>query len=147
MLLRLLPEQITKFWAYIKYALDEVAATEGNTWTQERLNNVLQEMLVENVQVWICVIDDQSEDPKILALAVTSTFRDMGLGGNVLRLIALYGFDHVPIPEFENGYNVLAGFAKQKECVRIEAFTANEHIVRLAAGAGFKSTFYLSKET
>lgn len=145
MLLQLLPDQIAKFWPYVKYAVEEVALSEGYTQTLSVTNRVLESLIGGTMQAWICVIDDnpETEEPKIVGLVLTGIANDNLVGGGVLRLIVVYGFEAVPPAEYEAGFHVLMGYAKRCDCRRVEGFTNNELLIKMAKAGKFKKDTHL----
>lgn len=140
MLLKLLPEQLDKFWPYVKYALEH-SFPEGHMQTAAVLNSVLQELLVNKMQAWIYVKDED----KILCLVITSVIED-SIVGNILRLYCVYSFESLPEEAWAVGWETILAFAQATSCVRIEAFTTNKNVAALASKFGFKYETYIYKE-
>lgn len=143
MLVKLLPDQISKYWAYIKYAIEDTAPRD---WVQRRMNNILESLLMPDgtTHAWLCCVG--IDPPDIVGLVITGFFNDMLTKANIFRVILLYGYDRVPQEEWLEGWNTLKVFAKAKGCVEIDAFGSDERIIKIAKELGFTVETHIYKE-
>ena len=141
MLLKLLPEQLDKFWPYIRFALEKV--TPPNIFSQSGcLNNTLNALLVDSMQCWICTEDQEH----ILACVLTGVYKNEFLGTSVLRVMMVYGYESIPPSEWESGLGTLEKYAKGIGCSSLEAFTNLLELDSLAHKIGFESDIHLWKD-
>lgn len=144
MLLRLLPDQISKYWAYIKYAIEETAPRD---WAQRRLNNILESLLdpTNRTDAWLCSVG--LEPPEVVGLLITSVFADTTTKANILRVVLAYGYDSIPPEEWALGWETLRRFAKDKcQCVEIDAFGSDDRVITIAKKLGFNVETHIYKE-
>lgn len=141
MLLKMLPEQYTKFWPYIKYAIQESTPVE-QLKKLDCLNNILDNLLNNVMQAWVYTEDNEH----ILALVLTSMFNDLMTKKNTLRIVLIYGFDTLPYEAWEKGYATLLKFAQACNCTMLEGFTENKSLVDKAALLGWKMEIHFYKE-
>lgn len=141
MLLMLLPEQLDKFWPYIKYAVEDTFPAHI---IKEKavLNNILQAMLTSRMQTWIAV---RGED-EIVAMIITSSYEDLALGVKILRVYAIYAFTVATPSIWEDGFNTISKYAKSIGCVEIEGYTTNSVTLKAVEKFGFKSDYRVYKE-
>lgn len=140
MLLMLLPEQLDRFWPYVRFVLEKSFSPEvlsGNL-----INNVLESLLTCRMQAWIYTEDGDS----IGAIVVTSTMEDSALGGKILRLYLLYAFEPLKPAAWEEGWEAIEKFARSVGCKQIEAFSSNPMVIKKSEQLGWKSEYHLFKE-
>jgi hypothetical protein len=138
MLVKLLPDQISKYWDYIKYAIEETAPKD---WVAGRLNNILESLLIDQTQAWLCCIGIEPQE--IVAVLLTTVFYDTLTRSNIFRLVLLYGFDNIPQEEWESGYKTLVKYAKYKGCVEVDSFTSEKALSVVAKKFGFTTETHI----
>lgn len=144
MLVKLLPEQISRYWEYIKWALMHTLP-EGNRIPVD-LNTVLEGLLSDAMQCW-WFVQSTENDYKVLALVITTIFEDNTLKKKHLRLFAVYGFDDLPMDAFQSGFYTLSKYAQGKGCQYIDAFTDVPYVAELCKKfGGDASMTYLKLE-
>lgn len=121
MLLRLSPDQVTRYWEDIRSALVSAVPPLANA-SQEGINTFLEGLLTGRLQAW-ALYEQGDEKINILALAITTVWRDIGTGNRNLLIYALYGYSFVQPESWKEGIAGLKEFAKREQCVQIVAFT------------------------
>ena len=71
MLVMLLPEQLDKFWPYVKFVL-EASFHEEIVKRQNLLNNILHSLLTNSMHAWIYTKDQDSIDAILLTSILES---------------------------------------------------------------------------
>lgn len=143
MLLRLLQDQIGKYWPYIKYGIQE--STPQEIVSEGVLNNVLEALLGGGSQCWLSVIEGNPEY-EIKGFLITALFKDTTFGVNVLRILYVYGFTTIPKDEWITGYETLVKFGQGNECKVLDGFTDNALLLEVAKKAGFRIETHVVKE-
>lgn len=141
MIVRLLPEQVSKFWPIVKYAIEQSlppVAGEG----PEKMNSILSAALSGSLDVWASYkrSDDQVQ---LDAIVVTKLLSDNISGINSLLIYCLYGYEKISDDNWKEGFEALATFAKDNKCSRIVAYSSAPVVVEWAKrlGANTEYTF------
>jgi hypothetical protein len=143
MLIKLLPEQISRFWPYIKYALEQSVPMDILR-THDKLSNILESLLFGGMQNWLCV---DAEELTVLGNLITTICNDESSKTKTLRLYSVYGYDDLPLTEWQEGFHTISEFALGQGCEMIDAFTTNEKIISLAKRFGGDTRFtYITLE-
>jgi hypothetical protein len=143
MLLKLLPDQIAKFWDYIKYASLN-SLPEGVHYDQAMVINALENLLSDEMQCWMMVEDE--EDVKLRCIIVTALFYDNITRANILRVCHAFGFMDLSKELWEDGMATLMRYAKHRKCTAMDAFTNNPAILRVGEMLNAISMNYLYVE-
>ena len=143
MLVKLLPEQIAKYWEYVKYAALN-SLPPGTDYTQEMVENALENLLSDILQCWWVVTEeDGGADFKLHAILITGFFYDNVTKENTLRVCHAFGFLDMSKELWEDAINTLIEFAKAKDCTSLDAFTENEAILRVGKMYGARIMNYV----
>ena len=135
MLVKLLPSDVTKHWDSIREAMEETIPQEYLR-THDRLNNILDNLLLDSMQAWFVVVGVDLL-PKVVALLITTIFNDNCVRADVLRLYCLYGYEPIPEQEWDSSFETLTKFAIGRGCVQMEAFTGNVLLIERAKKHGW----------
>jgi hypothetical protein len=137
MLVKLLADQIVKYWKVIKYSLEHTFP-EGTKNPGEKLNYALEELLLDkNMHAWLCVREKGDDmDYDILGCAVTSVVVEVGTKVTMLRILCLFAFEDVPAREWKEGSLVLKRFANSIGCDAIDGFTNISSVIDFAKSIG-----------
>jgi len=128
MLTCLLPDQISRFWPIIKYAVEEsLPPIVGEH--PDKMNRILSAMLSGSLEVWASY---KKESNKFEAILVTQFLYDDASDTKNLLLYCLYGYDSINPDSWTEGFESLFKYAKSKGCHSIMAYSANRHLVELA---------------
>lgn len=144
MIIRLLPEQVVKWWDYIRFAIKE-AAPSGYFSANEILNNILESLLLGDMQCWF-VVADEKEEFELLACAVTRIHQEPTTKERIFTLFVLYGYDVLDMTSWKSAMESAVKFAVLNKCTVFDAYTDSDEIVNLAKKAGFKNKHYLFME-
>lgn len=125
MLVKLLPEQISKYWEYIKLALEETIG-QRELSKSNRLNNILEALISDTMQCWWYVRDE-----RVLAIVITLLTADMTTRAKGLRIYSLFGFEDLDLSIYSDGFETLREFARAKNCTYIDAFTDNDTLISI----------------
>jgi len=121
MLVKLLPDQISKFWDVIRYAIEESlppVAGEG----PDKMNKILMSLLSGKSQCWASYVREE-EQPRFEGLVVTKILYDDVSDTKNLLIYCLYGYDRVNRTTWKNGLKTLVKYAIGKNCHRIIGYT------------------------
>jgi len=141
MIIKLLPEQITKLWDSIRYGVIEAVAPMIDP-TPENIQDILCQLLKQDMQCW-CVFD---EEKNIYGYIVTSISVDMNTNFRTLMVYSLFLYQKATPEMWEEGMNAVDSFAKSNNCTRVVAYTANPSVVSIAKKNGYVDYTYLVKD-
>lgn len=141
MLIRLLPQQLVKFWDMIRFAIAETFMPR-NSCTNEHLQWILAQLLASKMEIWISF----TKERKFLGFVITRVGTEPGNGEKVLYIESVYAFQGVPEEILFAGMKVLESHARKNNCKSFVALTESERIVGLAKRLGFSNRYYLFKE-
>ena len=141
MLTKLLPEQISKFWDIIKYAIEESVPPTAYDHP-DQTNRILAAALGGKVDVWASY-DKRVRPIRLEGIALTQVLVDNISQTRNLLLYCIYGYEDVSSDTWFTGLTTLAKYAKGKGCRQIIAYTDRPAVVALAKslGADTKYTF------
>lgn len=137
MLLRLMPDQITRYWEDISSAMVAAVPPLGKV-DQAGLNNLLEAFLLEDLQAWI-LFEDKDGVALIYALAVTKEWVDIGTKDKSLLIYALWGYTLVPDNLWNEGLETLKNFARGRRCSRVCAFSKIPRIIEITKRLGWET--------
>jgi hypothetical protein len=137
MLVRLLPEQIGKYWNVIKYSLEHTFPA-GTRSKGEKLNFALEELLVgKHMHAWACVRENAAkEDYDVIGIVLTSVVTEVGTKIQYLRILVLFAFEDVPISDWKQGLVILRTFADSIGCDAIDGYTDMPSVIAFVKAAG-----------
>ena len=145
MLTKLLPDQISKFWDIISYAVENSLPPTVDEHP-DKMNRILSSCLSGKLEVWASY--NKSEDVvKFEGIMITRiVFDDASYTRNLL-MYCLYGYEDVDKESWSKGLMALLKYAKKKGCSRISAYTNIEYMVKLAESLGANTAYtYISWE-
>ncbi len=110
MLVKLLPNQIIKYWDLLKPGIgDALQQLDGNL--PERLNEILGDLLIERMQCWVYV-----KDENIITALVTALMEGFAGDKNKLVVYAMYAFEEITDEDWIDGFATLSKFALSRDC-------------------------------
>lgn len=143
MLTRLMPEQVSRLWDIIKYAIvQSVPPISGEH--PDKLNRILSAALCGKIDVWASYI--KGEVNKFEGIAITEVIYDDVTGIRNLLLYSIYSYideEKVKPSTYVNGLISLAKYAKSLRCSNVIAYAQKEGIVALAKRLGGDTSFTL----
>lgn len=131
MLIRLMPEQIAANWEFLADNVVEAGPLE-NVLNDERLNNILNSLLIGDMQAWAeATLEKQGF--VIHAIVLTQILNNEVVGIKNLLIYSLVSVgDAFDLDTWQRGLLTLAQFARKNECANILAYSDNPRIIRLA---------------
>jgi hypothetical protein len=139
MLTKLLPDQISKFWPIIKYAVEEsLPPTVGEH--SDKMNRVLSAMLCGKLEVW-ALYKKKEDVVKFEAILVTQFLYDEASNTKNLLLYCLYGYSVISQDSWSEGFEALYKYAKAEGCGEIVAYSANDNVIDEAKSFGADTSF------
>ena len=143
MLTRLLPEQVSKFWDIIKYALEEsLPPIVGGH--PERMNRILTSLLTDKAICWASYKRGE-EGVKFEGIAVTRILYDDVSDTRNLLIYAVYGYEETDSNTWIEGITSILKYANSKRCEQIIAYTDFPHVVEIVDRlGGSTATTFLS---
>jgi len=139
MLVKLLPDQVPKFWNVISYAIDN-SVPPISISGQEQLNNILKSILAGRSQAWL-EVDKEAKPPDLTGVIITTFMYDEVSEVKNLLIYALFGLKFIKPEVWSEGLRMLKGFAKQTGCHRIVAYTNVPRIVEIVKSLGGQAEF------
>ena len=141
MLIKLLPEQLVKFWDMLRFAIAETFVPRS-TCTNEHLKNILVNLLSGKSQCWLM----KNKDNEFVGFLITRIAIEDSIKERVLSLDHIYAYKQMPEELWETGYRTLEDYARNNSCKAFVSMTENARVVQQAEKFGFTKRFYLSKE-
>lgn len=141
MLTRLLPEQVSKLWNIIKYAIEQsVPPVSGEK--PDKMNRILSSILCGKMDVWVSYV--KGDNNKFEGLAVTEFLYNEPDGTKNLLLYSIYGYNPVENRKtYIEGLLTLMKYAKETNCSKMCAYTIDSGIVALAKRLGADTSYTL----
>ena len=141
MLTRLLPEQISKLWPVIKYAIEQ-SVPPTTTEKPDKMNRILSSALCGKMDVWASYA--KGDENKFEGLVVTEFLFNEADGTKNLLLYSMYGYNAVEHRRtYIEGLITLMKYAKEKGCSKIVAYTIDSGVVALAKRIGADTSYTL----
>jgi hypothetical protein len=141
MLIRLLPQQIVKFWDMVRFAIAETFMPRKSC-TNEHLQWILSRLLASKMELWMAF----TKDKKFLGFVTTRIGTEQGNGEKVLYIESAYAYQGVPEDMLFAGIKTLESYAKKNNCKTLVAMTESDRVCKLTAKLGFANRYYLFKE-
>lgn len=141
MILKLLPDQITKYWDAIRYGLLSTDTPSGMLNAKD-IQSILCDILKGSMQCWVVC----EEDKEIKGFILTSIYKDNFTQSKSLLIYSLYMFTPVSTEKAMIIYQKLEAFAKASDCTKLIAYTTNEQVLSIAKKFNFMHYHYLIKE-
>lgn len=143
MIIKITPDQVTKNWEMIKYALVRGDLIE-ESHRQSVLNEILHALLSETAQ---CFFRIDSEDRRIIAIMITRIkISDQNLNKH-LYIQCIYSFRQVKMIDWQEDWNYIITFAESNSCKYIQADSINPKIFHLMEHLGAHEVFRTFKYT
>jgi len=141
MLTKLLPDQISKFWPVIKYAVEESLPPTTFGEHPDKMNRVLSAALCGKLDIWASYKHQENEATKFEGIVVTQLLYDDASGINNLLIYAVYAYENTDNETWAEGYETLAKYAKSKKCLNLVAYSSVPRIVNIAKRLGADASF------
>lgn len=139
MLVKLIPDQIAKFWDIIKYAVEQsIPPIVGES--PNKMNNILMEALEGSVDVWASYTKDERGN-RFEAIVLTEILYDRPSRTKNLLIYCIYGYEDVDGQSWVKGLSSLTKYAASKGCNQIVAYTDIPHVVEIADKLGGETKY------
>ncbi len=141
MLTKLLPDQISKFWDILKYAIQESLPPTVNEHP-DKLNRILTSALSSSIDIWVSY-NKLNNVIKFEAVVLTKITYDDTSCTKGLLIYCLYGYDSVDKQSWSEGLKTIVKFAYKEKCSRILAYTNSKYIIQLVNKLGGNTDYTL----
>lgn len=139
MLTRLLPDQISKFWDIIKYAIEESLPPIAHDHP-DKMARILSSLISGKAQCWASYTRDE-DGTKFEGIVVTRILYDDVSNTSNLLIYCLYGYGKVEKESWLKGLISIAKYANANNCSRIIAYTDISYIVKIVERLGGESKY------
>ncbi len=133
MLIKLLPEQISKFWDVVKYAIEESLPPIASDHP-DKMNRILSSALSDEIGVWVSYT--HGDNTKIDAVILTKVNYDDASGSKSMLIYCLYGFRKVSEEIWHSWFDAVRKYAISRGCSRVVAYTDVPKVIEMAKSLG-----------
>ena len=138
MLIRLLPDQISKFWPIIKYAVEQsLPPIVGEH--PDKMNRILSSALCGKIDVWVSYIKEKNN--KIEGIILTEFLFDEPSGTKNMLIYCLYGYEDIADESWLYGISGLAKYAQSRQCNQIVTYSDIPYMIDLAKQIGGEAKY------
>jgi len=138
MLTKLLPDQISKFWDIIKYAVEQsLPPIVGDH--PDKMNRILSSLLSGGLDCWASY--EKGEVNKFECILLTKFLYDDSSDTRNLLIYCIYGYNQISKKSWESGLVTLLNYAKGNMCNQIVAYTDIPHIVKISENLGAEDSY------
>lgn len=134
MLIQLLPDQISKFWDVIKYALESSPPLPNKTNRDDWINRILSSCLSGKLDVWVSYT--KGDRNKVEGIVMTSIAIDNLMYAKELLIYYIYSYDTVDRASWMDGLITITKYAINKGCDRIVAYSDNDNVIGIVKKLG-----------
>lgn len=142
MITRLLPDQISKFWDIIKYAVEEnLPPIVGDH--KDRMNRVLSALLSGKLTCWASY-RRENEEFIFEGFCMTSFIYDEVSDIKNILLYCVYSYNKTIEDTWIDSFIPIAKFAKANGCVNMVGYTDVPYLIEKANNLGSKNKTFVS---
>jgi len=141
MLTKLLPDQISKFWPVIKYAVEESLPPIAQGEHPDKMNRILSGMLSDKLEVWASYRHLEDGVIKFEGLMITQILYDDASNIYNMLIYAIYAYDSTTLETWLEGYETLTKYARSKGCTNLIAYSSVQRIINIAKKLGADTSF------
>jgi hypothetical protein len=138
-LTRLLPDQISRFWDIIRFAIEESLPPitgEG----PDKMNRILSSLLSGKADCWASYVKEK-ESRRFEGIVITKIQYDDISSTRNLLIYCLYGYEHIESESWTTGLKTLVKYASSKGCHRIIAYTDEPRIIEMVKKLGGETDY------
>jgi hypothetical protein len=140
MLTKLLPEQISKFWPVIKYAVEEsLPPTIGDH--PDKMNRILSGLLSGKLDAWASYRHLPNEVTKFEGIAVTQILYDEASNTYSMLIYVAYAYEKMAPESWVEAYETVGKYARSKGCTRYIAYSSLPYLIDMAKKFGADTSF------
>lgn len=137
MLTKLLPEQVSKFWDVISYAVEQsLPPVVGEH--PDKMNRILASALSGKITVWASYSDKKFE-----GIVLTKAVYDDASDTRNLLIYCLYGYNEIGKRSWLEGMAAIAKYAKSRGFNQIIAYSNSPYIVNISKHLGAVADYTL----
>ena len=143
MLTKLLPDQISKFWDIIKYAIEEsLPPIVGES--PDKMNKILTALLIGKAHCWASYTKGEKENIFEGIVITKILYDDLSDTKNFL-IYCLYGYEDVNRESWLRGFKSLVKFAISQGCSQIIGYSNIPLILRMVDKLGGETKYTFVK--
>lgn len=140
MITKLLPDQISRFWPVIKYAVEEsLPPTVGDH--PDKLNRILSGMLSGKLDVWASYRHLPDGTTKFDGIGVTQILYDDASNTYSMLIYAVYAYEKTLPETWADAFETVSKYAVSKGCTRYVAYSSIPYVVEMAKKFGANTDF------
>ena len=142
MITQLLPDQISRFWPVIKYAVEQaLPPTIGEH--PDKMNRILSGMLCGKLDVWASYRHLEDGTTKFDGIGVTQILYDDASNTKSMLIYAVYAYENTLPETWAESFESVSKYAISKGCNRYIAYSSVPHVIEQAKrfGADTSNTF------
>ena len=139
MITKLLPDQISRFWPIIKYAVEEsLPPTVGDH--PDKMNRILSAMLCGKLDVWASY-RHEGEVTRFDGIGVTQVLYDDASDTKSMLIYAVYAYEKTLPSTWADAFETISKYAKSKGCRRYVAYSSIPYVIEQAKLFGGDTSF------
>ena len=140
MLTRLIPDQISKFWPIIKYAVEQsLPPTVGDH--PDKMNRILSGMLSGKLDVWASYRHLADGTTKFDGIGVTQILYDDASNTKSMLIYAIFAYEQTLPETWLEAYEAVGKYAVAQGCTRYVAYSSVPYVVEQAKRFGGDTSF------
>ena len=140
MLIKILPNQVVKFWEVIKFVAKKVDEVDDEN-LQPYLNELLHALLNEKAQCFIRLNDKR----EIITLSITRILNNKITGEKYFQVHCIYGFKPATNEVWKRDWEILKEFAEKEKCSYMGFMSRNKRIWEIAELIGMEEAYRVFK--
>lgn len=138
MIIKLLPNQISNVWEYIRLGILNTPSPLMDV-SPESIRNILRSLLIGEMQCWLAIKKIDGKD-EVFGYILTSIYTDIISKTRLLNIYDIYAFRTIDKEIITAGLSAINGFAKANNCKKLTAYSDIGKIIDLATTLGFKTS-------
>ena len=139
MLIKLLPEQVSKYWVELRPAIEKALPPTGDA---NRMQNVLSSILMDRLKVWASFYEKDGK--RVFNGVVTTAIEDeLGTSNRALLIYSVFGYSDSSPKDWFAGLETIKKYALAEGCTHIKAYSNIDNVVAMAARLGADTSYRL----
>ena len=139
MLTKMLPDQISKFWDVISYAIEQ-SLPPTVAESPDKMNRILASLLSDKIQCWASY-EKIGDNRRFEGILLTQLLYDEASDTRSLLLYCAYGYDKVSNESWQSGFKTIYTWALSKGCKSIVSYTDIPYLIDLAKKFGGEAKY------
>jgi hypothetical protein len=137
---QMLPDQISKFWPIIKYAIEQ-SLPPIVIDHPDKMNRLLSALLSGKLEVWASYKHLEDGTIKFNGIAITQVLYDDVTDLKSLLVYSVYAYESTDELTWIEAYETISKFAVSKGCVRFVAYVSAPSVLKLIKRLGGDTSF------